>query len=102
MYDFPRNDDCARIFCNVEGVHWLTADTLIAVSDEMKSGGRQCVASTTRASIPSWCPPLSQRQRKGAGAGALGRGGVENGVLLAKGPGEGGALWGGAWRRRRL
>lgn len=41
VYDFPRNDHCARIFCNVEGVHWLTADTLIAVSDEMKSGGRQ-------------------------------------------------------------
>ncbi|GAB0493362.1 hypothetical protein MMPV_004643 [Pyropia vietnamensis] len=41
VYDFPRNDLCQRIFCTIEGIHWQEADKLVAVSDKMKSGGKQ-------------------------------------------------------------
>ena len=50
VYDFPRSQDgCEAIYCNVEGIHWINegADdsaapgTLVAVSDKMKSRGRQ-------------------------------------------------------------
>lgn len=39
--DFPKNDSCETIYCNVEGVHWLNDDMIIAVSDKMKSKGKQ-------------------------------------------------------------
>jgi len=41
VLDFPRNSRCERIFCTVEGIHWQEADMLVAVSDKMKSGGKQ-------------------------------------------------------------
>jgi hypothetical protein len=50
VYDFPRSDGgCEAIYCNVEGIHWVTEGTkgsaapgtLVAVSDKMKSKGRQ-------------------------------------------------------------
>ena len=50
MYDFPRSDGgCEAIYCNVEGIHWISEGsddsaapgTLVAVSDKMKSKGRQ-------------------------------------------------------------
>lgn len=41
VFDFPRNNRCERIYCNVEGIHWQSPDTLIAVSDMMKAGGKQ-------------------------------------------------------------
>lgn len=50
VYDFPRSDDgCEAIYCNVEGIHWVSEGsddsaapgTLVAVSDKMKSKGRQ-------------------------------------------------------------
>jgi hypothetical protein len=44
VYDFPKNQGGQTIYCNIEGVHWLSNDTIIAVSDKMKSGkqGAQC------------------------------------------------------------
>ena len=41
VYDFPKNDDCDVVYCNVEGIHWLDENMLIAVSDKMKSKGKQ-------------------------------------------------------------
>jgi len=50
VYDFPRSDGgCEAIYCNVEGIHWISEGsddsaapgTLVAVSDKMKSKGRQ-------------------------------------------------------------
>jgi len=41
VWDFPRNALCERIFCTVEGIHWQESDKLVAVSDQMKSGGKQ-------------------------------------------------------------
>jgi hypothetical protein len=40
LYDFPKNDNCQNIYCNIEGVHWLNDETLIAVSDKMKGKGK--------------------------------------------------------------
>jgi hypothetical protein len=49
VYDFPRSEGCEAIYCNVEGIHWVSQGahgsaapgTLVAVSDKMKSKGRQ-------------------------------------------------------------
>ena len=50
VYDFPRTTGgCEVQYCNVEGIHWVSGgkDTekspqmLVAVSDKMKSKGRQ-------------------------------------------------------------
>jgi hypothetical protein len=41
VYDFPKNDNCETIYCNIEGVHWLNDDMIIAVSDKMKGRGKQ-------------------------------------------------------------
>ena len=41
MYDFPRDSECRRVYCNIEGVAWQGADKLVAASDQMKDGGRQ-------------------------------------------------------------
>ena len=27
LYDFPKNDECETIYCNIEGVHWLNDGT---------------------------------------------------------------------------
>ncbi|GKY93143.1 hypothetical protein MPSEU_000282300 [Mayamaea pseudoterrestris] len=41
VFDFPKNDNCETIYCNIEGVHWLNDDMVIAVSDKMKGKGKQ-------------------------------------------------------------
>jgi hypothetical protein len=41
VYDFPKNDNCETVYCNVEGVHWLNDDMIMAVSDKMKGRGKQ-------------------------------------------------------------
>lgn len=41
IYDFPKNDQCVTIYCNIEGIHWLNDDMIIAVSDKMKGRGKQ-------------------------------------------------------------
>lgn len=41
VYDFPKNDNCEIVYCNVEGVHWLNDDSIMAVSDKMKGRGKQ-------------------------------------------------------------
>lgn len=41
MYDFPKNDLCQTIYCNIEGIHWINDDMVMAVSDKMKSKGKQ-------------------------------------------------------------
>ncbi len=39
LYDFPKNENCETVYCNIEGVHWVDDYTIIAVSDKMKSKG---------------------------------------------------------------
>jgi len=41
VYDFPRNDDCDIVHCNIEGVAWLDDHNVVAVSDKMKGHGDQ-------------------------------------------------------------
>jgi len=41
IYSFPKNDNCETIYCNIEGIHWINSEMLMAVSDKMKSGGKQ-------------------------------------------------------------
>lgn len=41
LYDFPRNDQCKKVYCNIEGIHWMGDNMLMAVSDKMKSKGKQ-------------------------------------------------------------
>jgi hypothetical protein len=41
VFDFPKNDNCETIYCNIEGVHWLNDDMIMAVSDKMKGRGKQ-------------------------------------------------------------
>jgi hypothetical protein len=41
MYDFPKNDMCETVYCNIEGVHWISDDLVMAVSDKMKGKGKQ-------------------------------------------------------------
>lgn len=41
VYDFPKNDQCMTIYCNIEGIHWINDEMLMAVSDKMKSKGKQ-------------------------------------------------------------
>lgn len=36
LMDFPKNDSCETVYCNIEGVHWLNDDMIMAVSDKMK------------------------------------------------------------------
>jgi hypothetical protein len=33
---FPKNDMCMTIYCNIEGIHWINDEMLLAVSDKMK------------------------------------------------------------------
>jgi hypothetical protein len=40
VYHFPRDNECNVIYCNIEGIHFLSDTLLAAVSDKMK-GGKQ-------------------------------------------------------------
>ena len=37
VYDFPKNDKCETIYCNIEGITLINDSTILAVSDKMKS-----------------------------------------------------------------
>jgi hypothetical protein len=44
VYDFPRDTNCNKIYCNIEGIHWYghnNKNVLVAVSDKMKNNGKQ-------------------------------------------------------------
>lgn len=41
IYDFPPTETCHQQYCNIEGIHFATDRTLVAVSDAMKSKGKQ-------------------------------------------------------------
>jgi len=41
IYDFPRDDDCRVVYCNVEGLSFISDTMLVAVSDQMKVDNRQ-------------------------------------------------------------
>lgn len=41
IFDFPKDNDCEKIYCNIEGIHWLDDGTLLAASDKMKKQGKQ-------------------------------------------------------------
>jgi hypothetical protein len=38
---FPRDGGCHTVYCNIEGIHFINDEMLMAVSDKMKSKGRQ-------------------------------------------------------------
>ena len=35
-FNFPKNDMCMTVYCNIEGIHWINDEMLLAVSDKMK------------------------------------------------------------------
>lgn len=41
VLQFPKDGGCHTIYCNIEGVHFMNDEMLMAVSDKMKSKGRQ-------------------------------------------------------------
>mmetsp|Transcript_10712 Transcript_10712/g.14823 ORF Transcript_10712/g.14823 Transcript_10712/m.14823 type:complete len:407 (-) Transcript_10712:277-1497(-) len=41
VLQFPRDTNCEIIYCNIEGIHWVSDEILVAVSDKMKSKGKQ-------------------------------------------------------------
>lgn len=41
VLDFPKNDACETVYCNIEGVNWINDDMIMAVSDKMKGKGKQ-------------------------------------------------------------
>lgn len=41
ILDFPRNDNCEIVYCNVEGVYFEGDDMIVTVSDKMKGKGKQ-------------------------------------------------------------
>ena len=41
VFDFPRDTNCKKIFCNIEGIHFINDEMVVAVSDKMKSKGKQ-------------------------------------------------------------
>ena len=41
IFDFPKDNDCETVYCNIEGIHWIDDGTLMAASDKMKSKGKQ-------------------------------------------------------------
>lgn len=41
VFDFPKNDSCQTVYCNIEGVDWINDGMIIAVSDKMKGRGKQ-------------------------------------------------------------
>jgi hypothetical protein len=41
IYDFPKNEDCEVIYCNIEGVYFIDERTLLTVSDKAKGKGKQ-------------------------------------------------------------
>jgi len=41
VYHFPKDSSCNTVYCNVEGIHWLDGNMLLAVSDKMKGKGSQ-------------------------------------------------------------
>jgi len=45
IYEFPKSNECFPVYCNVEGVTFINDQMIMAVSDKMKSKGKQ----------PFWC-----------------------------------------------
>lgn len=41
VFDFPRDNKCKTVYCNIEGIQFIGEHMLLAVSDRMKSKGRQ-------------------------------------------------------------
>lgn len=41
VLQFPKDGMCHTLYCNIEGIHFMNDDMLMAVSDKMKSKGRQ-------------------------------------------------------------
>mmetsp|Transcript_14232 Transcript_14232/g.43071 ORF Transcript_14232/g.43071 Transcript_14232/m.43071 type:complete len:382 (-) Transcript_14232:667-1812(-) len=41
VFNFPRDANCKIQYCNIEGIHWVNDHILVAVSDKMKSKGKQ-------------------------------------------------------------
>jgi hypothetical protein len=41
VYDFPKNDQCETVYCNIEGITWLEDNMILTVSDKMKGNGKQ-------------------------------------------------------------
>jgi hypothetical protein len=41
VFDFPKDNLCNTIYCNIEGIEWINDDMVVAVSDKMKGHGKQ-------------------------------------------------------------
>ena len=41
VLQFPKDGDCRTMYCNIEGIHFMNDEMLMAVSDKMKGKGKQ-------------------------------------------------------------
>ena len=41
VLQFPKSEDCHTVYCNIEGIHWINDEMILAVSDKMKGRGKQ-------------------------------------------------------------
>ena len=41
VLQFPKDGDCHTIYCNIEGIQFINGEMLMAVSDKMKTKGKQ-------------------------------------------------------------
>lgn len=41
ILNFPRDDNCNVVYCNIEGIQFINDNVVVAVSDKMKGSGRQ-------------------------------------------------------------
>lgn len=62
-YDLPRNGSGQPKYCNVEGLSWLSATRLVAVSDRMKRGDQPGRCAATDESIHIFELPRPRRPR---------------------------------------
>ena len=51
IYQFPKNDAGETVYCNIEGVSWITPSQIVVVSDKCKSGDQPKVCRQKDQSI---------------------------------------------------
>ena len=52
IYDFPRDNECRRIYCNIEGIAWQGEDKLVAASDQASCTAPRAAACAHRVRAP--------------------------------------------------
>lgn len=62
MYTFPKNAEGKQVYCNVEGVSWITPTRLVFVSDQRKPGSQSICCNEKDQSIHIFKLPTAKRR----------------------------------------